>query len=313
MVPQPQTQVFGHAGDAISHSPAESRHSRYGSVVTDVTDEMVQLALDELGVSDLGPVGAAGGQKAVRKVSDGDQDLVMKVIALTPSAPDVLRRAEREVDLLARLTSPHVVRVKSTLRELGDPPLAAAWLEECLDGEDLTGLLRGQWAWKDAARMALQVADGLAAGHEVGVIHRDLSSNNVRQLSDGSYKVLDFGFARHTLLSGITVAGQPGTRGFLSPEHLNSYSGGPMPASDVFCVGILLFTALTGQSPIPWNGDDDDYLRRLSSVRLSADVGTLRSDLTETQVGLVRRCLHRQPARRFLNGARLRDAIEVLL
>ncbi|MGH3922973.1 MAG: protein kinase domain-containing protein, partial [Pseudonocardiaceae bacterium] len=127
------------------------------------------------------------------------------------------------------MKSPHVVRVESTLRELGDPPIAATWLEEYLDGEDLTPLLGTPWPWQDAALMAHQVSDGLAAGHEVGVIHRDLSSNNVRRLSDGTFKVLDFGFARHTLLSGITVAGQPGTPGFLSPEHLNSYSGGPMP------------------------------------------------------------------------------------
>lgn len=270
---------------------------------------MIQLALDEMGVSDLGAVGAVGGQKAVRKVSDGSRDLVMKVIALTPSAPDALRRAEREVDLLAKLTSPHVVRVESTLRELGEPAVAAAWLEEHLDGEDLTARLGTPWAWDDAAQLGYQVSHGLAAGHDVGVIHRDLSSNNVRRLSNGTFKVLDFGFARHTLLSGITVAGQPGTRGFLSPEHLNSYSGGPMPSSDVFCVGILLFTALTGQPPIPWTGDDDDYLRRLAAVRLSVDLATVRPDLTPPQVAVVMRCLHPQPARRFINAMRLRDAI----
>jgi serine/threonine-protein kinase len=280
--------------------------------VTQVTDEMIQLGLDELGVSDLGAVGAAGGQKAVRKVTDGTKDLVMKVIALTPSAPDALRRAEREVDLLAKLTSPHVVRVESTLRELGEPPVAAGWLEEYLEGEDLTPLLGSPWAWTNVAQMGLQVADGLAAGHAVGVIHRDLSSNNVRRLADGTFKVLDFGFARHTLLSGITVAGQPGTRGFLSPEHLNSYSGGPMPSSDVFCVGILMFAALTGQPPIPWLGDDDDYLRRLAAVRLSADLATVRPDLTSAQVALISRCLHPQPARRFTTGTQLRDAIGAL-
>lgn len=274
---------------------------------------MIQLALEELGVSDLGPIGAAGGQKAVRRVSRDSGDLIMKVIALTPSAPDALRRAEREVDLLAKLRSPHVVRVVSTLRELGEPVFAATWLEEYLDGEDLTAHLGSPWAWEEAARLGYQVADGLASGHAVGVIHRDLSSNNVRRLSDGTFKVLDFGFARHTLLSGITVAGQPGTPGFLSPEHLNSYSGGPMPSSDVFCVGVLLFTALTGQSPIPWAGDDDDYLRRLANVRLSADLATVRSDLSATQVAVVSRCLHSQPARRFVNGARLRDAIGGLL
>lgn len=85
-----------------------------------------------------------------------------------------------------------------------------------------------------------------------------------------------------------------------------------MPSSDVFCVGILLFSALTGQPPIPWSGDDDDYVRRLAAGRLSADLATVRPDLTPPQVALVMRCLHSQPARRFTNAGRLRDAIGAL-
>lgn len=278
-----------------------------------VSDEMIRLALDEFGLVDLGEVGAPGGQKAVRKVSDGRRTLVLKVIALSPTAPDALKRAEREVDLLATLDSAHVVKVASTLRPLGEPAIAAAWLEEFLDGEDLTSLIGTKWTWAEAARMGHQVADGLAAAHAAGVVHRDLSSNNVRKLANGDFKVLDFGFARHTLLSGITVAGQPGTPGFLSPEHLNSYSGGPMPASDVFCVGVLLFAALTGDVPIPWRGDESDYVRRLSNVRLSGALPVLRPDLNRAQSDLVARCLHPQPARRFTNGIRLREALEALL
>lgn len=143
------------------------------------------------------------------------------------------------------------------------------------------------------------------------MIHRDLSSNNVRHLRDGTFKVMDFGFARHTLLSGITVAGQPGTRGFLSPEHLHGYSGAPTAASDVFCVGILMYAALTGSLPIPWNGDDADYVRRLSAGAI-APLSALRTDLTREQCDFVGRCLHRHPARRFLNGTQLADALQVV-
>jgi serine/threonine-protein kinase len=151
-----------------------------------------------------------------------------------------------------------------------------------------------------------------SAGHAVGVVHRDLSSNNVRRLSNGTYKVLDFGFARHTLLSGITVAGQPGTPGFLSPEHLNSYSGGPMPASDVFGVGILMYLSLTGVLPIPYTGDDDDYVRRVIAVDIPRRLSDVRPDLSDTHRGIVERCLHPQPARRFRSAERLAAALEAL-
>lgn len=276
-----------------------------------VDDNLISLARTALGVIPVQRL-QGGAQKAVEVVTRRSDTLVLKVIAFGSSSPDALRRAEREVELLAALDSPHVVRVASALVELGDPAVGAAWLEEHLDGSDLTPLLfQHEWSWDDTRRLGLHVAHGLGAAHAKRVVHRDLSSNNVRCTSDGTYKVMDFGFARHTLRSGLTVAGQPGTPGFASPEHLHSYSGAPTAASDVFAAGILMFAALTAQLPIAHTGDDADYVRRLLAVQVP-DLTVLRPDLARPQVDLVNRCLHRQPARRYLNGTRLADALEAL-
>lgn len=235
---------------------------------------------------------------------------MLKVVALEFTTDETLKRAEREVQLLASIRNLNVVKVESDLVELGSPVHAAAWMEEYLDGDDLGNLLTGTpWTWADAKSMGVQVANGLAAGHEKSVIHRDLSANNVRRLSNGTYKVLDFGFARHTLRSGVTVAGQPGTPGFLTPEHLNSYSGGPMQMSDVFQVGILMYTALSGVSPYPWAGDDYEYISRLKSGSMKP-IEEYRPELSSEKVGVLRRMLHPQPARRYRNAAVLRDALE---
>lgn len=278
--------------------------------MTVANDILVGEAIAALGLSDEGPIGAVGGQKAVRRVSREGQTFVLKVVALEFTTDETLKRAEREVQLLASIHNPNVVKVESTLIELGSPVHAAAWIEEYLDGDDLGNLLTGsQWKWADAKNMGVQVANGLAAGHEKSVIHRDLSANNVRRLSNGTYKVLDFGFARHTLRSGLTVAGQPGTPGFLTPEHLNSYSGGPMQMSDVFQVGILMYTALSGVSPYPWRGDDYEYISRLKNGAMKP-LAEHRPDLTLQQVEVLHRALHSQPARRFRNAAALRDALE---
>jgi serine/threonine protein kinase len=275
-------------------------------------DALVSEALQLLGVSDVGAIGAPGGQKVVRHVQSASGNQVLKVISLGDSGTEALRRAEREVQLLASLKSENVVRVSSELVELGgNPPSGAAWLEEFLDGEDLTAWLGPLRSWQDTAAMGVQVARGLAAGHEVGVVHRDLSSNNIRRLSSGMYKVMDFGFARHTLRSGLTVAGQPGTPGFLTPEHLNSYSGGPSAASDVFALGNLMYFALTGNAAIPWRGDEYDYSHRLYKVEI-IDLKYVRPDLADPQIALIRRCLHPQPARRYRNGSRLAVALENL-
>lgn len=279
-----------------------------------VADEnLVGEAVAALGLVDEGPIGAVGGQKAVRRVSRGGQTFVLKVVALEFTTGETLKRAEREVQLLASIDNPNVVKVESDLVELGSPVYAAAWIEEYLDGDDLGKLLTGaQWTWANAKSMGVQVANGLAAGHEKSVIHRDLSANNVRRLSNGTYKVLDFGFARHTLRSGLTVSGQPGTPGYLTPEHLNSYSGGPMQMSDVFQVGILMYTALSAVSPYPWRGDDYEYISRLKNGAMKP-IEEHRPDLTPEQIEVLRRVLHPQPARRFRNAAALRDALEATL
>jgi serine/threonine-protein kinase len=186
------------------------------------------------------------------------------------------------------------------------------WLEEYLDGDDLSDLLAaGPWDWSDARTLAIEVGRGLAALHEVKVVHRDLSANNVRRTTAGRFVVMDPGFARHTLRSGLTVGGQPGTPGFYSPEHLQSYSGAPTASSDVFCVGILLFAALTGSLPIPVGMDPADYLARLSRVEV-LDIDGLRPGLPDDVKRLLRLLLHPQPARRPRNGAKLVEEIEVI-
>jgi serine/threonine-protein kinase len=281
--------------------------------MTVADDNLVAEAAAALRLTDEGPIGAVGGQKAVRLVSRDGHPFVLKVVALEFTTDETLKRAEREVQLLASIDNPNVVKVKSDLVELGSPVRAAAWIEEYLDGDDLGNLLDGsQWSWANTKVMGVQVANGLAAGHEKSVIHRDLSANNVRRLSTGVYKVLDFGFARHTLRSGLTVAGQPGTRGYLTPEHLNSYSGGPMQMSDVFQVGILMYTALSGVLPYPWTGDDYEYLTRLQNGTMRP-LEEARTDLRDDQVAVVHRALHPQPARRYRNAAALRDALEATL
>jgi serine/threonine-protein kinase len=277
-----------------------------------VTDELLNRAMSVLDVIPVREL-PAGGQKRVVLVDQTDAQsgqVVLKVVSLASSAPDPLRRAQREVELLARLSNPHLVGVRSDLIELGEPPDGVAWLEEFVPGEDLRSRLGTPWPWSETRQMGKDVATGLGVMHRAGVVHRDLSPGNVRLTPTGKAVVLDPGFARHTLRSGITVGGQPGTREHFSPEHLNTYSAGPSAASDVFCLGILMFMALTGQVPIPWRGDDADYFVRLSRVELAADLASERPDLTADQLRIMRRILHKQPARRYLNGERLATALE---
>lgn len=273
-----------------------------------VDEDLINAAMKALGVTPVSEL-RSGGQKTVRLVARDGEEAVMKVIAMDSSHPDALRRAQREVELLQEVSNDHVVKVASDLVELSGSTRGAAWLEEYLDGDDLGDLVGDQWSWDDTVAMGRDVAEGLSALHAVKVVHRDLSVNNIRRLTSGRYVVMDPGFARHTLKSDLTFGGQPGTPGFLSPEHLHGYSGAPTAASDVFCVGILMFLALTGHLPIPFSGDAGDYVSRLSRVEALA-LEQFRDDIPEGVAALVQRCLHSQPARRPRNGQRLVESLE---
>lgn len=272
-----------------------------------IDSHLVAEACTALGVVEIAQL-KDGGQKVVRLVERSGERVVLKLVALGSSQPEALKRAQREVELLASLDSDYVVRPASDLVLLREPPVGATWLEEYLDGEDLSALLGPQWSWNDTQQMARDVAAGLAALHDAQVVHRDLSANNVRRMSNGRFKILDPGFARHTLRSGITVGGQPGTPGFMSPEHVHVYSGAPTAASDIFVVGILMYAALTGDLPVPYLGDVADYVQRLRRAE-RRPLSDYRSDLPADADQIVSRCLHAQPARRYRNGHQLHGAL----
>lgn len=253
-----------------------------------------------------------GGQKQVHVVVDGaGVESVLKLIDLgQASDPAALERARREVELLRSIDSPHVVKVRSQLQELGSPPAAAFWLEELLDGKDLRYCGAG-WNDQQLTSLGAEVARGLGALHEQKVIHRDLSPGNVQRLESGRFVVMDPGFAKHTLKSGVTIGGQPGTPGFMTPEHLQAYSGAPTAASDVFGCAALVYFAALGQPPVPYKGDDTEYLRRLRTAQ-HIPLSDVRTDLAAPLVEVIERGLHPQPARRYRNGNKLAEAFEAL-
>ncbi len=269
---------------------------------------VIDIVAREIGVDNLVRL-REGGQKYVAKGRAAHGDTVLKIVSLVGvgNAEELLRRATREVELLSDVDHPNIVRIQQPLTAIGDPIVAVAWLEEYLDGEDLTDRLGVPWSWSDVRAFGLDLARGLQVLHQRSVVHRDLSPNNVRCLRRGSYVLMDPGYARHLSRSTLTVFGQPGTPGYLSPEHLSQ--NGPMPASDVFCVGILMFAALTGDIPFALTADMAAYQIALRT-QPATSIRVLRPDIPADAASVIDRCLDLQPARRFLDGGELAAAIE---
>lgn len=271
-----------------------------------VNSQLVAEAVMSLGVSNL-QSGKEAGQKYVGRGTAGGDDVMLKLVELAGPLPHVaLARARREVDLLRRVSNPNVVKAITDIVELGGPPpTGTAWLEEYLVGQDLDSEFGTQWTWDETIAMGVDLANGLVAIHAEKAVHRDLSPRNVRHLDSGPYVVMDPGVAHFIEETSLTGAWQPGSPGYMSPEHARGTT--TTEASDIFAVGILMYEALTGAVPFPVGSDFDEYRRKLRDEQVTS-VARVRPDLAPAQAAIVDRCLHNQSARRFLDGAELQDA-----
>ena len=154
----------------------------------------------------------------------------------------------REVSVLRELRSPHVVEVLSNgLTEDGRPFLAM----ELLRGHDLARHLRerNRLSLDETVELISQIAFGLQAAHEAGVVHRDIKPKNIflAETPTGTvWKVLDFGVSKSLWRSGtLTRGGVVGTPNYMSPEQARAETVDER--ADVFALGAIAYRALTGQ------------------------------------------------------------------
>jgi serine/threonine protein kinase len=272
--------------------------------------ELIAEVSAALGFEDAQPL-TQGGQKLVLKGTLSGAPAVAKIVLLSPgpNGDITLQRAHREVELLSAVDSGRVVKVLTDAVEIGEPPTAVCWAEEYLDGDDLSMSLNRKWDESEVWPLLHDMAEALAACHELEVVHRDLSPRNVRRTSDGHFVLMDPGLARHLAKTALTGAFQPGTPGWRSPEHVPG--GDPTPASDIFALGILAFVALTGAFPVDPNGDPAEYDRRLVEQQ-AASIATQVPSISTELCKVIDTCLSRQPARRYLDGAELKSALDSL-
>lgn len=179
-----------------------------------------------------------------------DRDVAVKIVNLyAPTDPSAAARFRREATATAGLSHPNVVRVF----DAGfDDPREAFMVMELLSGPSL-GELVGTIGWQEAVELTAQVAAGLAAVHQVGVIHRDVKPNNVMLDGGGNRraaKVVDFGIARLAQSGDATLTAPAtalGTAAYMSPEQ--AAGSALSPATDIYSLGCLLFALLTGKPP----------------------------------------------------------------
>jgi tetratricopeptide (TPR) repeat protein len=155
------------------------------------------------------------------------------------------QRFLREAQAASALDHPNVC----TLYEIGETAGGQTFLAMAFcEGETLRSRLRrGPLDPREAVEIAIQVADGLAAAHARGIIHRDIHPGNIL-VSDGLVKIVDFGVARLTEQARITQDGVAiGTISYAAPEQICGEEVGP--AADLWSLGVVLYEAIAGCLP----------------------------------------------------------------
>jgi eukaryotic-like serine/threonine-protein kinase len=213
----------------------------------------------------------AGGMSVVWRARDEVLDRLVAVKWLgSELADDELFRdlVRREAWATARIKHPAVAAVYD-YGEMSarDGQSLAYVVMEMLDGQSLSDRLRlGPVPWREAAAIVAEVADALATAHDQGVVHRDISPDNVMLTSSG-LRVFDFGIAAPIGEPDDDATGSTfGTPAYVAPERLDGRPA--QTATDVYSLGVMLFEMLTGAPPFPedtW--DHDAPLRRRVAPR----------------------------------------------
>ena len=258
----------------------------------------------------------SGGMGEVYRAADPrlGREVAIKILSPdTASDPESIRRFEKEARAVASLSHPHIV----PLFDVGEAEGLRYVVTELVEGETLRALLlSGPLPTPEAARIASEVALGLAAAHEKGLVHRDIKPENIILARNGAARILDFGLVQQIERGLLAEApedapteGPPsteigsiaGTVGYMSPEQVRGER--PDGRSDIFSLGTVLYEMATGRRAFR----ADSRIETLNAIlKEEPDSGAIeRASLPAEMDRILRRCLEKRPENRYHSAADL--------
>jgi serine/threonine-protein kinase len=198
-------------------------------------------------------LGEGGMAHVFRAAREPDGAVVaLKLMKVKLVGADVYRRRfDHEVRAAADVRHENLVPILDAGELEGRPYIAAAYV----DGETLEERVRrnGPLALAGVVRLATEVAAGLDALHQAGIVHRDVKASNILLNSEGTAMLTDFGLVRGARYTKLTKPGQVmGTLEYLAPELILGEQA--TAASDVYALGCTVYEALTGRTPFAGKG-----------------------------------------------------------
>lgn len=236
-------------------------------------------------------------------------------------------RFRREALAVARLSHPNVVQVLAvgeteghhwiamehvqgvTLAQvLAALPARRPWSARDLVEASGISALRGRGETYEACVAALlaEVARGLAAAHEIGVVHRDVKPSNILVRTDGRAVVADFGLAKGDADPALSLTGdQVGTPWYMSPEQAHTIEAAVDHRTDVYSLGVTLYEALSGRRPF----EGRTALAVLEAIKSSAPppLASVSKETTRDGAAVCRRAMARLPERRYGSASELAE------
>jgi len=249
-----------------------------------------------------------GGMGVVYRAHDRDLDDGVAIKTLRGEAlsadPSLLDRFKQEIRLARRITHPNILRTHDLgetggLRYLSMELVKGLTLKQLVDAGEILPTPVG-------LRIAKQICAGLAAAHEVGVIHRDIKPQNIIIEATGGLKIMDFGIARLKEERGMTAEGTVvGTPDYMSPEQARGHALDFR--SDIYSTGVVLYEVFTGT--LPFDGDSPlaVVLKHIQEPPPSPQARNPRVDPKISQIIL--KCMQKDPRERFQSVNDLYEAL----
>jgi serine/threonine protein kinase/predicted Zn-dependent protease len=251
-------------------------------------------------VADLGK----GGMGRVYKVLDKEINEVIALKVLKPeiaSDEQIIERFRNELKLARRISQKNVCGMYHLSKDENNIHYITM---EFVPGEDLKSLIRriGQLTVGKAVFIGMQICEGLAEAHRLGVVHRDLKPRNIMIDQEGHVRIMDFGIARSPQREGLTRPDMIiGTPEYMAPEQLENTEIDNR--TDIYSLGVVLFEMLTGQ--LPFKGDTPLSIAWKHKSELPPAPQKFNSQIPNSLNQIILKCLEKKRENRYPSAADL--------
>jgi len=249
-----------------------------------------------------------GGMGRVYKANDKEVHTKIALKLIKPeisSDPKTIERFRNELKTARDISHKNVCRMYDLNKEKGSYYITM----EYVSGEDLKSFIHraGQLTIGTAIKIAGQICDGLSEAHKLGVVHRDLKSNNIMIDKEGNVRIMDFGIARSLSGKGITGAGvMIGTPEYMSPEQAEGKEVDQR--SDIYSLGVILYEMVTGK--VPFEGETPLGIAMKHKSELPKNPNELNSQVPEDLSHIILKCLEKDKEKRYQSAGELQSELE---